>query len=178
MTPIKVTTIPIQPSTNVRSTQGDRWLFAVSDEYLEERDLKRMQEYGIAGRSLARKRQLEKYNAYKEEIRYWAQKNQFVMPMAYFSIHFMVPFPQSWRKPRRVAMDGAPHTNTPDTDNMIKALFDSILPRRNRIAGQKGADDRKIHCYTVFKTWCQPGREGIVISEYNPTEYRSVFFGE
>lgn len=176
MIPIKIITIPIVPSTNVRSTQGDRWLFAVSDEYLQERDQKRLVEYGVAGRSLARKRQLEKYNAYKEEIRYWAQKNQFVMPMAYFSIHFKVPFPQSWRKPRMKAMDGQPHTNTPDTDNMIKALFDSILPRRNRIAGQKGADDRKIHCYAVRKTWCPPGSEGIVISEYDPIEYECALF--
>lgn len=175
MTPIKTTTIPIHPSTNVRSTQGDRWLFSVTDEYLEEYDKRRIETHGKAGRNLNRKRQLEKYNAYKEEIRYWADKNDFVMPLGYFAIWFYLPFPQSWRKPKRDIMGGKPHMSTPDLDNMLKAIFDSIMPRRNRISGDKGADDRKIHNYAAWKVWDQPGAERIVIAEYSPDEYERVF---
>lgn len=174
MNPTKITEIPIFPSTNVRSTQGDRWLFAVSDEYLEEYDKKRIETHGKVGRNLSRKRQLEKYNAYKQELRDWAVKNKFNIPSGYFSIWFHVPFPQSWRAPKCIKMNGQPHTSTPDLDNMIKALFDGIMPRRNRISGQTGADDRKIHCYTSFKVWCEPGMERIVIAEYSPVDFLST----
>ncbi len=174
MTPTKITTIPIFPSTNVRSTQGDRWLFSVSDDYLEEYDRKRIITHGKPGRNLNRKRQLEKYNAYKEELRNWVDKNKFLMPMGHFAIWFHLPFPKSWRKPKCALMDGKPHTSTPDLDNMLKALFDSVMPRRNRISGGAGADDRKIHNYISFKVWCQPGDERIVIAEYNPDEFMNL----
>lgn len=175
MTPVKITTIPVFPSTNVRSTQGDRWLFAVSDEYLIERDQKRLEEYGKQGRSLDRKRQLEKYNAYKEEVRYWVDKSKFVIPLGHFAMWFYLPFPKSWRKPKRMEMGGKPHTSTPDLDNMIKAIFDSIMPRRNRISGEKGADDRKIHCYAAFKVWVPEGEERIDIVEYSELDFTSTF---
>lgn len=175
MTPIKITAIPVYPSTNVRSTQNEKWLFRVTEEYLEDLDNKRIETHGKAGHLAARKRQLEKYNAYKEELRNWARKKEFAMPIGYFAVHFHVPFPQSWRKPKRLKMAGQPHMNTPDADNYIKALFDGIMPRRNRIAGQKGSDDRKIHCYTMFKIWVPEGDEKIIIVEYNPSEYTDVF---
>ena len=72
-------------------------------------------------------------------------------------------------------MLGKPHMNTPDADNYIKALFDGIMPRRNRVAGQKGSDDRKIHCYTMFKTWVPYGDEKIIIAEYDAKEYAGTF---
>ena len=175
MIPTKITTIPVWPATNVRSTQGDRWLFSVSDEYLQEYDQKRIESHGKAGRNLDRKRQLEKYNAYKEEVRYWVDKSQFVIPLGHFAIWFYLPFPKSWRKPKRREMVGKPHMSTPDLDNMIKALFDSIMPRRNRVSGEKGADDRKIHCYVAFKVWVTPGLERIDIVEYQGEDFMSTF---
>lgn len=175
ISPVKISTIPIYPSTNVRSTQGDRWLFAVTDEYLEEYDKKRLETHGRLGRNLTRKRQLEKYNAYKEEIRYWAEKNKFTIPTGYFSIWFHVPYPKSWRGPKIKQFNGAPHTSTPDLDNMLKALFDGLMPRRNRISGGIGADDRKIHSYSAFKVWCTPGEERIVVVEYKKEDFLKVF---
>jgi len=175
MKPIKITSIPIFPSTNVRSTQNEKWLFRVSEEYLKQLDDNRVDTHGKPGHLAARKRQLEKYNAYKEELRNWAKKNEFIMPIGYFAVHFHVPFPKSWRKPKRAKMLHSPHMNTPDADNYIKALFDGIMPRRNRVAGQQGSDDRKIHCYSMFKVWVEEGDEKIVIAEYDPSEYSMVF---
>lgn len=175
MTPIKITTIPVWPATNVRSTQGDRWLFKVSDEYLEEYDNRRIEKKGKVGGNLRRKRQLEKYNAYKEEIRYWSDKNNFTFPIGYFAIWFYVPFPKSWRKKKRLDMLSIPHKNTPDLDNMLKALFDAIMPRRNRISGEVGSDDRKIHCYAAFKIWCYEDDAKIDIIEYSEDDFLSVF---
>lgn len=178
MTPLlphRITTIPVWPSTNVRSTQGDRWLFAVSDEYLEEFDLRKLEENGKKGGNLRRKRQLEKYNAYKSEIFYWSQKLKFKLPNGYFGVWFYVPFPKSWTKKKCAKMAAAPHIDTPDLDNLIKALLDGLMPRRNRIAGDTGADDRRIHNYIPFKIWCPPGQEKIVIAEYSEKEITTIF---
>jgi Holliday junction resolvase RusA-like endonuclease len=175
MIPQKITTIPVWPATNVRSTQGDRWLFSVSDEYLKAYDQKRMETHGRVGRNLDRKRQLEKYNAYKEEIRYWVDKTQFVIPLGHFAMWFYLPFPKSWRKPKRLEMAGKAHMSTPDLDNMIKAIFDSIMPRRSRISGEKGADDRKIHLYLAGKIWVPEGQERIDIVEYTESDFMSAF---
>ncbi len=175
MQPKKVTTIPIHPSTHVRSTQGDRWLFGVSEEYLAEYDNKRLLEKGKAGGNFRRKRQLEKYNAYKDEIRWWVAQNSFIMPLGHFAIWFYIPVPVSWRKKQVADMVGQPHMSTPDCDNLLKAFFDGIMPRKNKTKQEKGTDDRKIHCYAAFKVWCHQGEERIVISEYLPADFLEVF---
>ncbi len=175
LTPLKITTIPVWPATNVRSTQGDRWILAATDEYLRGYDERQIEKKGKPGRTLDRKRQLEKYNAYKQEVRYWCEKNQFIVPAGDFAMWFYIPFPKSWRRKKRLEMAGKPHMNTPDLDNLIKAIFDSVMPRRNRLAGQKGSDDRRIHMYVAGKIWVPPGEERIDIVEYNEADFRSVF---
>lgn len=39
---------------------------------------------------------------------------------------FMVPMPDSWSKEKREQMAGKPHQQTPDADNLLKALMDAI----------------------------------------------------
>lgn len=41
-------------------------------------------------------------------------------------IVFGMPMPISWSKKKRTAMDGKPHQQKPDIDNLLKALLDSI----------------------------------------------------
>lgn len=171
----KITVIKIQPATNVRSTQGDRWLFSVSDEYLEEYDAKKMAATGKMGGNARRKRQLEKYNAYKEEIRWWAAQNSFQMPTGYFAIWFYVPAPVSWRKKKRAEMIGKPHMSTPDCDNLLKAFFDGIMPRKNKTKQEKGSDDRRIHCYVAFKVWVEWDDACIKVLEYNEEDFLDAF---
>lgn len=173
----KVTVIPIHPATNVRSTQGDRWLFAVSDEYLKEYDERKMAATGKMGGNSRRKMQLEKYNAYKQEVSWWAAQNRFQMPVGYFTIWFYIPFPKSWwpRKSKCRQMEGKPHASTPDLDNLLKAFFDGIMPRKNKTKNEKGSDDRKIHSYAAFKIWCHQDNARIVISEYEEKDFIAVF---
>jgi hypothetical protein len=177
MIPIKITELKIEPQTHVRSTKGDSWLFAVSDEYLEEYDQKRVLADPNAkpGRNLNRKRQLEKYNAYKEELRWLAKKGGFSVPEGYFAIWFCVPYPKSWRPKKVREMLYTPHQNTPDCDNMMKSFLDGLMPRRNRSKGQTGADDRKIHCYAAFKVWVNHVEARIRVVEYDKGEYMEVF---
>jgi len=175
MTPQKITVIPICPQTSVRTTRGERWMFAVSNDYIKEYDQRRVETHGKAGRNLTRKLQLERYNKYKDDISQWARESQFQMPKAYFAVWFFMPFPKSWRRKKQEEMLYKPHTSTPDLDNLVKGLFDSIMPRRNRISGQTGSDDRQIHCESTFKVWCPQGEEKIIIIEYTKEEYLATF---
>lgn len=177
MTPIKVTTIPIHPSTHVRSTKNEGWLLAdsVTYEYLERLDVQRLLKKGKKGTLAARKKQLEVHNAHKNEIRNWAAQNDFVMPLGYFAVWFMVPMPPSWRQKKRDEMLGAMHQNTPDLDNYLKQLFDSIMPRKNRLKKEKGTDDRKIFCYAAFKQWVEWDDACIKIIEYEKDEFTRGF---
>jgi hypothetical protein len=178
MIPIKQTVINIEPQTNVRSTQGDRWLFAVTDDYLEEYDKRKALDHpkGIPGRNLPRKRQLEKYNAYKAELLWMAHKHGFKMPHGHFALWFYVPHPPSWRPKKVAEMLYKPHQTTPDWDNFIKALFDSLMPRKKRSRGEKGSqDDRLIHCGAIFKVWVLPGEACIKVLEYPDGEFLNEF---
>ena len=40
---------------------------------------------------------------------------------------FVMPMPASWSKKKREQMLGEPHQQTPDIDNLIKALLDAVL---------------------------------------------------
>ena len=175
MQPTKITTIPIQAATHCRSTQGDRWLFAVSEDYLKEYDNKKKLITGKMGGNVRRRAQLEKYNSYKAEIRNWAAKTGFKMPLGYFAIVFYIPAPESWRKKKRDEMVGNPHQSTPDCDNLLKAFFDGIMPRKNKTKQEKGSDDRRIHCYTAFKLWCNQGEERILIVEFQPAHFLKAY---
>lgn len=177
MIPIKVTTLKIQAQSHVRSTKGDSWLFAVSDEYLEEYDKKRalISPDAKVGRNLNRKRQLEKYNAYKEELRWIAKKQDFSLPNGCFSIHFNIPMPQSWRPKKRLQMANTKHTSKPDCDNLIKSLIDGLIPRKNKSKGETGRDDKEIWSYAAFKYWVETDDACIVIKEYDEVDFVRMF---
>jgi len=57
--------------------------------------------------------------------------------------------PQSWSKKKKAEMDERPHEQTPDIDNVCKALLDSIY-----------SDDSHIWRITLVKIW---GYEGAII---------------
>lgn len=177
MIPIKETVIPIHPSTHVRSTKNEGWLLAenVTYEYLEQLDIKRMLTKGKKGTLAARKKQLEVHNAHKNEIRNWAENNDFKMPLGYAAVWFYVPMPPSWRPKKRLQMLYTVHQNTPDLDNYLKQLYDSIMPRKNRLKKEKGVDDRKIYCYAAFKVWVEWDDACIKILEYNSNDFMEIF---
>jgi Holliday junction resolvase RusA-like endonuclease len=152
-------------------------LFAVSDEYLIGYDRKRVlaDPNAAPGRNLNRKRQLQRYNSYKEDLRKIALERRFVMPHGYFAIWFYIPIPKSWRPAKVKEMLYSPHQSTPDCDNMIKSFLDGIMPRRNKAKGEKGMDDRKVHCYAAFKMWVKPEEAGVKILEYDDIEFMKTF---
>lgn len=48
------------------------------------------------------------------------------IPNCNFRIIFYIPMPESWSKKKKIEMNGRPHQQKPDVDNICKALFDAI----------------------------------------------------
>ena len=61
------------------------------------------------------------YRAFADEVRARGVR----LPEAYHVV-FILPMPKSWPKKKRVEMCGKPHQQTPDKDNMEKALLDAL----------------------------------------------------
>jgi len=64
---------------------------------------------------------------------------------------FVLPMPESWTKKKRAQMNGQPHQQRPDTDNMIKAVLDAVH-----------AEDSQIYHVESLKFW---GEAGAIIVE-------------
>jgi hypothetical protein len=84
-------------------------------------------------------------------LRYRAQCDELrlrgiVLPETYLLVCFL-PMPRSWPAARRAAMDGQPHQQKPDRDNIDKALMDGLCRR-----------DERLHDARVVKRWGQHGR--------------------
>lgn len=62
------------------------------------------------------------------------------------TIIFEVEMPRSWSEKKRILLDGHPHLQTPDVDNMVKAVLDAA-----RIG--KGMDDRQIWNMDDRQVW-------------------------
>lgn len=63
-------------------------------------------------------------------------------------VTFWMPMPRSWPELRRQSMEGAPHQQTPDIDNLCKALLDALYGNDSHVAE-----------LTIVKRW---GRKGAI----------------
>lgn len=61
-------------------------------------------------------------------------------------ITFYLPMPKSWSGKRRAEMNGAPHQQKPDVDNLVKALMDACL-----------AEDQGVWDLRISKRWAESG---------------------
>jgi Holliday junction resolvase RusA-like endonuclease len=66
-------------------------------------------------------------------------------------IIFHVAMPDSWSKKKRAIFLGQPHQQTPDVDNFLKALLDSVF-----------GNDSHVWDIRASKVW---GEEGMIIVE-------------
>lgn len=67
----------------------------------------------------------------------------------YFNILFILPMGESWTKSKKDRMDGTPHQQRPDRDNLLKAFQDALAVEDGFIWGGE-----------VVKRW---GKEGKII---------------
>ena len=79
--------------------------------------------------------------------KYWAFKDECkaagVTVMSGDIVTFYIPIPKSRKKKIQPL---TPHTQRPDIDNLLKALFDAVLP-----------EDSHIHTITAIKVWDDTG---------------------
>lgn len=59
---------------------------------------------------------------------------------------FWIPMPPSWSKKKKREMFGTPHRQTPDLDNLEKAVLDAIF-----------SDDSKVWAMLAYKYWGYDG---------------------
>lgn len=94
------------------------------------------------------------YFRFQREIQALAMQTGFKLPESGFHVVFIVPMPHSWSDKKKNQMNSAPHQQKPDTDNMIKAVKDSLCE-----------NDANIWDYRITKYWGRSGK--IVIYNIN-----------
>ena len=144
-----VVILNVTPQTHVRVTQGDKIFFRIPKDKLRATGLRRLQ-------------RIEKYNRYKIAILAEAKRNNFLFPDLGAAVTFYVPMPRTWRKPKRKLLDGKPHMNRNDIDNLTKALLDSLLKEDKTVA----------HIGPLAKYWVDLpiGWIEIVVNEVQPKQ--------
>lgn len=192
---------PVEPQSALRSTQTQNWLTKVTEEQAQEledkytvqfnkngqpfwvRTLKSGKEKTLRSKpSFVRtKRYLDKYFKYKDDLKEHADKIGFIMPQDAFFMWFFMPMPKTWTKKKKAAMAFKLHKNKKDTDNLSKAVKDSLAPRKsNFVAGNIPAmDDRVISSYANAKIYLpetHADKIGILIIEYDINDFLGKFF--
>lgn len=116
----------INPMGKPRMTRQDKWLNPPRPEVLRHRLAKQgMQAYALI--------------------------NKCVLGES-FKVTFIVSMPESWSKKKKAMMDGSPHRQKPDIDNLLKFIMDALLPD----------GDECVHEISAKKLW---GYEGKVLIE-------------
>ena len=62
------------------------------------------------------------------------------------ALAFELPMPRSWSKKKRDRMNGEPHQQRPDLDNLVKAVLDALA-----------GEDSYVHTLTASKRWALRG---------------------
>jgi Holliday junction resolvase RusA-like endonuclease len=83
---------------------------------------------------------VERYFAYRDAVRLQANISKYEITGT-LDVTFYVPAPKSLSKKERALLDGAPHTQKPDIDNLVKAFLDCF------------GEDKAVHTLNARKIW-------------------------
>ena len=87
----------------------------------------------------ARRPPVIRYRSFCDDLRAgWGDKP---VPNA-VGLRFAIPMPRSWSTKKRAGLDGQPHQQKPDIDNLVKAVLDALLK-----------DDASVHTVHASKVW-------------------------
>lgn len=161
--------IPILPTPALRvNNSGGKgtgnWVLKYDDEWLKAYDLKRKIEQGKQGYTFRKKKSIEKYYGYKDEVAFWFKNNNITPPVKDFSVEFRLPIGDSIRPKiaeKRLIED---HELRPDFDNLAKAFVDAFL--RGKKLLWFDYDDAVTNRVLISKSWCKSGDEGINVIQY------------
>jgi len=115
-----------------------------------------MPNYPIIPVAKPRMTRADKWRKRPATAKYWhfvdlCRLNRVILPCFGAHVTFILPMPASWSKKKRAIMDGKPHMQKPDWDNLGKAISDAIYK-----------DDSGIYDIHITKQW---GYEGKIIIE-------------
>ena len=84
-------------------------------------------------------------------LRYWAFADELRLKMPkidlnHYTLTFGIPMPKSWSKKKKLELDGKPHKQRPDIDNLCKSVLDALY-----------LDDSHIHDIALKKIWSTKG---------------------
>lgn len=101
----------------------------------------------------------DKWKKRPSVMRYWAFKDEVrlkkvFLPVCNYHITFIIPMAESWSDKKKIKMNGQPHQQKPDKDNLEKALMDAVHD-----------DDAKIWDGRVTKIWGIVGQIKITVAE-------------
>ena len=89
-----------------------------------------------------------RYYGFKDELNLKCNKAGVIMGDV-LGISFVIPMPKSWSKKKKAEFNNMPHQQTPDLDNLIKAVKDCLCK-----------EDSNIWKYSPppFKVWGETGK--------------------
>lgn len=93
----------------------------------------------------AKRPAVQKYYAYKDELRYNAMSKRFTLGNN-IQLQFHIPLPKSYSNKKKEALKREPHQVKPDIDNLIKSVLDSLKEK-----------DQEIHSIFAQKVWSDNG---------------------
>lgn len=70
-----------------------------------------------------------RYRAFCDEVR----ASGLEVPASGAHLTFVMPMPKSWSKKKAAEMNGQPHQQRPDVDNLCKAVLDAIFEEDSHI---------------------------------------------
>lgn len=70
-----------------------------------------------------------RYRAFCDQVR----RNKITIPECGYHVTFVLPMPPSWSRKKRAEMNGKPHQQKPDRDNLEKALLDAVFDEDCRV---------------------------------------------
>ncbi len=91
---------------------------------------------------------VQRYRAYKDELKL----KHVHIPKPFHHFIFLIPMAPSWPTHRKLQMEGKPHEQKPDRDNLEKAVLDALLPD----------SDCMIWNGSTSKVWSQHG--GLIVA--------------
>ncbi len=94
-----------------------------------------------------------RYRSFADEVRLMDVR----VPESGAHVIFHMPMPRSWSNKKKLEMDGAPHQQKPDWDNLAKSLCDAVH-----------SEDSFIYDFRATKLWAFDGAiEVIMDGNYN-----------
>lgn len=127
--------LDVIPMGAVRMTKSDTWKTNPNHPDPKKRQRKSVKEY---------------FN-FKNAITWEAKSLNFELKTT-LDVLFLIPMPNTWSKKKKEKMNGLPHKQKPDTDNLIKAVKDALKK-----------DDSDVWLEKAEKRWAYKG--SIIIFE-------------